>query len=118
MKTDTVSRIFWFTLWSVALLAIAIPAKARVYTGDLDLSVAWGNYSAGSSNATPAVRFPYMHCFEKAAKQNNVPLTLLLAVARGESDFNPSARSKASCWGRALGKRRCWPLGSVRPSFS
>ena len=99
MKSGTVSRIFWFTLWSVALLAIAIPVKARVYSGDLDLSDAWGNYSAGSSNATPAVRFPYMHCFEKAAKRNDVPLTLLLAVARGESDFNPSARSKANAHG-------------------
>ena len=99
MKSSTVSRIFWFTLWSVALLAMANPVKARVYNGDLDLSDAWGNYSVGSANATPAVRFPYMHCFEKAAKRHDVPLTLLLAVARGESDFNPSARSKANAHG-------------------
>lgn len=99
MRASAVSRIFWITLWMVALVAIAMPASARVYTGNVDLSSAWGDFRASGASAAPAVRFPYMHCFEKAAKRHAVPLTLLLAVARGESDFDPAARSKSNAHG-------------------
>ncbi len=47
----------------------------------------------------PAFRFKYDNCFRSASQRNDLPLTLLLAVARGESDFNPRAVSKANAIG-------------------
>ncbi len=47
----------------------------------------------------PAYRFPYSTCFKAAALQYDLPETLLLAVARGESDFEATARSKANAHG-------------------
>jgi hypothetical protein len=42
---------------------------------------------------------PYRSCFEVAARLNNVPLDLLLAVAATESNFDPDARSDANAHG-------------------
>ncbi len=47
----------------------------------------------------PALEFPYAQCFSRAATAHDLPETLLLAVARGESDFEPQARSKANAIG-------------------
>lgn len=44
-------------------------------------------------------RFPYQSCFEKSALENNISVSLLLSVARGESSFNPQAVSKANAIG-------------------
>jgi hypothetical protein len=42
--------------------------------------------------------YPFMGCFEEAARKYRLPLALLLAMARGESDFDPKARShKDAC---------------------
>jgi len=38
--------------------------------------------------------FPYSDCFSKAAEEYNVPILLLLSVAKGESNFNPKAIGK------------------------
>ncbi len=43
--------------------------------------------------------YPYASCFEQAALKYDVPLPLLLAVARGESDFDPRAKSVKDCYG-------------------
>lgn len=42
---------------------------------------------------------PFQDCFEKAARRYDLPLPLLFAVARGESNFNPRAVSSKSCLG-------------------
>ncbi len=47
----------------------------------------------------PTKDFPYSHCFQKAAEKHKLPEALLLAVARGESDFDPNARSHANALG-------------------
>ena len=44
-------------------------------------------------------KFPYQQCFEKAALEYDLPLTLLLAISRGESSFKPDAVSKANAIG-------------------
>ena len=77
---------------------------------------AWADYAARAESMQPAAEFPFQHCFERAAATHQLPLTLLLAVARGESDFDPIARSDANAiglmqirWpqtGRHLGIRR------------
>ncbi len=42
---------------------------------------------------------PYKNIFEKAAKENNVDIALLYAIAREESWFNPNANSPAGAKG-------------------
>ena len=59
----------------------------------------WQTYSESALQTRPALDFPYAHCFSRAATAHDLPETLLLAVARGESDFKPQARSKANAYG-------------------
>jgi Transglycosylase SLT domain len=60
---------------------------------------AWRQYLASDRSAEPRYRFPYANCFRSAATNYDLPETVLLAVARGESDFDPMARSKANAHG-------------------
>ncbi len=89
----------------IALLAaaIAIPATAsataRVYTGKRDLGIAWAQFLRRDAVSEPVMRFPHEHCFRRAARAHDLPLVLLLAVARGESDFDPRAVSHANAHG-------------------
>jgi hypothetical protein len=63
------------------------------------LEARWQAYMARAEQTTPSRDFPYAHCFSKAATTHGLPETLLLAVARGESDFDPKARSSANAYG-------------------
>jgi len=65
----------------------------------VDLEQAWKVYQITQSHAPPAFLFKHIDCFRDAARQQHVPLTVLLALARGESDFNPQAVSKANAVG-------------------
>ena len=86
----------WPTLISLLLLAISGTAAAT------DNSVAetrWRDFSSLSAKPAPAMQFPHQSCFSAAAAEYQLPLSLLLAVARGESDFDATARSKANAHG-------------------
>jgi len=72
---------------------------AKMPVPKLDYTQAWQQYLEQSSHQSPKQQFPYQSCFEKAAKQHNLPVSLLLAMARGESDFNPNAHSSANAYG-------------------
>ncbi len=63
------------------------------------LDARWQTYAKSALQTRPALDFPYAHCFTRAAAAHGLPETLLLAVARGESDFKPRARSKANAYG-------------------
>ena len=63
------------------------------------LEARWRSYAEHALQARPALEFPYAQCFSRAAMAHELPETLLLAVARGESDFKPKARSKANAYG-------------------
>ena len=65
----------------------------------VDLDSQWENYTRHLSANEPAYRFPHATCFKASALQYDLPETLLLAVARGESDFEPTARSRANAHG-------------------
>ena len=43
--------------------------------------------------------YPFQSCFEVAARMHDVPVDVLLAVARTESDWDPDARSHADAHG-------------------
>ncbi len=79
------------------LLVHVAPAQARDIPADLDS--AWRQYKVSNAAAEPAYVFPYSSCFSSAAAAHDLPLTLLLAVARGESDFEATARSRANAHG-------------------
>lgn len=82
------------------ILAASAPAAAKsrleVPPG---LSDAWSQYRDKSAMREPNLDFPFEHCFRRSATAHGLPVTLLLAVARGESDFNPRAVSHANAVG-------------------
>jgi len=84
-------------------LVLASPVTSLAKTPDPehteDLGRAWQRYLKEDSRREPSVRFPYEHCFRQAAGSYGLPVSLLLAVARGESDFDPNARSPANAHG-------------------
>ena len=81
----------------VVLLVAFAAIDSRAMESDLDS--AWREYATRQSHLEPAYRFPHARCFGAAALQYDLPETLLLAVARGESDFEATARSKANAHG-------------------
>ncbi len=59
----------------------------------------WNRALAKSAEIRAGVSFPWAGCFRKAARQHGVSEALLLAVARGESDFKARAVSHANAVG-------------------
>jgi hypothetical protein len=60
---------------------------------------AWQRYLENEASLKPEYRFPHAPCFRRSAAAYGLPETLLLAVARGESDFDAGARSRANAHG-------------------
>ena len=81
------------------LVAAAVMAKTDASIDAGALEARWQTFSRTAAQTQPALDFPYAHCFKRAAAAQKVPETLLLAVARGESDFKPAARSDANAYG-------------------
>lgn len=82
---------------------LMLPGVALAYVwqnpaAERELPGLWRGFAAGTHTAT-ASGFPYAECFEAASVEYDVPLPLLLAVARGESDFEPKAVSSAGALG-------------------
>jgi hypothetical protein len=92
----SLSRRISFAVVSVVLLSCGTIA-ARTTTNDP--ATAWQDYLANDTDIPPSYRFPYASCFKTAAATYGLPETLLLAVARGESDFEATARSTANAHG-------------------
>jgi hypothetical protein len=82
-------------LFAAGLMLLAVSSNAIRQ----DLDALWAGYADSQAHLEPAYRFPHATCFKAAALQYNLPETLLLAVARGESDFEPTARSRANAHG-------------------
>ncbi len=80
----------------VCLLSSASAATVKDIT---DPNMAWRDYLANDTHIESSYRFPHATCFKVAALAHDLPHTLLLAVARGESDFEATARSKANAHG-------------------
>jgi len=81
------------------LWATLSAGTAHAVGGITDPDATWKAYLATGTDAEPRYRFPYASCFKAAAAAHGLPETLLLAVARGESDFVATARSKANAHG-------------------
>lgn len=53
----------------------------------------WAQFAAQASTLEPAGEFPWRPCFARAAASYELPESLLLAIASGESNFDAAARS-------------------------
>lgn len=84
---------------SVALFLVFSVAAVAGNSTTANPDKAWKAYLKNDTGLAPSYRFPHASCFKAAAAKYNLPETLLLAVARGESDFVPTARSKANAHG-------------------
>lgn len=86
-------------VWCVALVAGGETVHAAGGASDTDPATLWQGFLSDAYQLEPTRSFPYESCFRRAAKAHNIPVVLLLAVARGESDFDPLAKSKANARG-------------------
>jgi hypothetical protein len=89
---------------SILILCLLLTAYGQQAAGAAmhtvpDIESLWDSFLADDAPQLPAVRFPYAHCFDAAAQKYDLPAALLMAVARGESDFNPLAKSDRNCHG-------------------
>ena len=75
------------------------PGFSAVRNNGADVEARWRAYLANDAGKPPRIRFPFERCFKSAAQHHNLPLSLLVAVARGESNFNPHAKSNRNCHG-------------------
>lgn len=71
----------------------ALPAPVDPVSPDLSLEQRWASFAATPPQLPGAAEFPWRHCFRRAAASHDLPEPLLLAVASGESGFDPAARS-------------------------
>ena len=81
----------------ILLTLLALTADAKTRHAELDAS--WQNYASSQTSLKPAYTFPHATCFRVSALEYGLPESLLLAVARGESDFKETARSRANAHG-------------------
>ena len=59
----------------------------------------WAQYASEALILKPVGEFPWQACFARAAATHQLPQTLLLAVASGESGFDPAAISNRQAIG-------------------
>ena len=75
------------------------PLRGAIKETVPNIEALWRQYFVNAAGKAPTKNFPYAHCFRSAAQKYDLPMTLLLAVARGESNFNPRAQSDRNCHG-------------------
>jgi len=89
-------------LQKLVIVVVGIVFMVLALTADAsrpDLDAAWQDYSTNQASLQPAYTFPHATCFRAASLAYGLPESLLLAVARGESDFEATARSRANAHG-------------------
>jgi hypothetical protein len=93
------SRLTFVALTGMLMLLACLPIAYSSQADSVDPESAWKNYLRNDTGIRPSYRFPHASCFSAAAVQHSLPESLLLAVARGESNFNETVRSKANAHG-------------------
>jgi hypothetical protein len=81
------------------LLGYGLPVFGSVKSSGQDVEALWDSYLSNDAWKSPVKKFPFEHCFKSSAQRYGLPFSLLLAVARGESNFNPRAKSNRNCHG-------------------
>jgi hypothetical protein len=85
-------------LAAVWLYALSTATASEAAAESADVAAAWRRFSDQPA-APPAIPIPFESCFEDAAADQGLPVALLVAVARGESNFDPDAVSSANARG-------------------
>ena len=87
----------------LAGLLLMLPAAAGLTRSpsmsQQQLDKRWRQYMNDPGEVKGTHDFPYEHCFSRSAAEYQLPQSLLLAMARGESNFDPKARSSADAYG-------------------
>ncbi len=74
-----------------------------------ELEQRWAEFAATADTLVPVGEFRWRQCFTRAAAAHGVPESLLLAIASGESGFDPAVRSSKD----AIGVMQIrWPVTS------
>lgn len=81
------------------LLGYGQPGFSSVKSNEPDVEALWDRYLSDDVRKSPAIQYPFKRCFKQASAKYSLPLSLLLAVSRGESNFNPRAKSDRNCHG-------------------
>jgi len=81
------------------LLGWGQPVFSSVKSNEPDAEALWDRYLSDDARKSPVIQYPFERCFKLASARYNLPLSLLLAVSRGESNFNPRAKSDRNCHG-------------------
>lgn len=84
---------------AVLLLALALLPAGPARATAAEPEAAWAAYLRQDAGREPVPGFPWGACFRESAARTGLPLSLLLAVARGESNFDPEAVSTANARG-------------------
>lgn len=84
----------WLLLLSLTLGSMPMMAKMTAW----DLHQSWRQTTVTPESEVTST-FPHMSCFKAASATYDLPLPLILAVARGESDFSSKVVSKANAIG-------------------
>ena len=86
----------------LAAALLVTPAWGRLKDPGLsegDIRKVWAAFDTAGDRVNVRGGYPYQSCFQKAARKHSVPLPLLVAVARGESNFDRHAVSTKDCLG-------------------
>jgi hypothetical protein len=81
------------------LLGYGQPVLSSVIGNEPDVEALWHRYLSDDARKSPVIQYPFERCFKLASAKYSIPLSLLLAVSRGESNFNPRAKSDRNCHG-------------------
>lgn len=81
------------------LLGFGQPGLSSVNSNEPDVEALWDRYLRDNVRKSPTIQYPFERCFKLASAKYSLPLSLLLAVSRGESNFNPRAKSDRNCHG-------------------
>ncbi len=69
------------------------PATPGLQEGGATLEQRWAEFAASAQGLPSVGSYPWQRCFTRAAASHGLPESLLLAIAAGESNFDPAARS-------------------------
>ena len=84
---------------SIFLLLWLLSSVSAAELTDERLEAQWSATMSDLSQIAMSGPYPFNNCFDSASAEHGVPLPLLLAVARGESMFDPAAVSEADAYG-------------------
>jgi hypothetical protein len=99
MKNAVNYHCFAKIMTCLLLLGFWQPAFSSVKDNVQDIEALWSRYLVRDAWKYPVMQVPFRRCFKSAAQKHDLPLSLLLAVVRGESNFNPNAKSDRNCHG-------------------